>query len=386
EAKKHLENTLVSIKAKNKVATININVTKKKNGVNKKNQLTPRGQLHLETVYGSIQQYVTKEEKVNASFTKEQIEKVAKKLYREVLLARLNKFENDPKKAFTGKNTLEKNPIYLDESQKIKLPEKVKIVTSETIYTIRKDISPDLKIDKVIDVNIRKILNARLKEFGGDNKKAFSNLDEFPIWLNKEKGITIKRVTITGISNAVALHEKKDKDRNLVLDNNGNTQAVDFVNTGNNHHIAIYKDENGNLQENVISFFEGTTRINQGLTIIDKEYKIQDGWEFLFSMKQNEYFVFPNEKTGFNPNEIDLLDAENYHLISPNLFRVQKISTKNYVFNHHLETTAVTGETLKNKKQLLNITHRFIQSLPPISEIIKVRVNHIGQIVSVGEY
>jgi CRISPR-associated endonuclease Csn1 len=51
-----------------------------------------------------------------------------------------------------------------------------------------------------------------------------------------------------------------------------------------------------------------------------------------------------------------------------------------------LETTAVTGETLKNRKQLLNITHRFIQSLPPIKEIVKVRINHIGQIVCVGEY
>ncbi len=26
------------------------------------------------------------------------------------------------------------------------------------------------------------------------------------------------------------------------------------------------------------------------------------------TMKQNECFVFPNEKTGLNPNEIDLMD------------------------------------------------------------------------------
>ncbi len=103
-------------------------------------------------------------------------------------------------------------------------------------------------------------------------------------------------------------------------------------------------------------------------------------------MKQNEYFVFPNDKTGFNPQEIDLLNLENYALISPNLFRVQKLSSKNYVFNHHLETTAVTGETLKNKKQLSKVTYHFIQSLPPLKNIVKVRINHIGQIVSVGEY
>lgn len=379
EAKKHLENTLVSIKAKNKVATININTTKKKNGINKKIQLTPRGQLHLETVYGSIQQYVTKLEKVNASFSKEQIEKVAKKTYREALLIRLAEFDNDPKKAFTGKNTLEKNPVFLDESQTSRIPEKVKIVSTETVYTIRKDITPDLKIDKVIDVKIKRILEDRLKVFNGDSKKAFSNLEENPIWLNKVKGIAIKRVTITGISNAESLHEKRDKEGKLILDKNGNKQPVDFVNTGNNHHVAIYKDENGNLQENVISFFEATMRVNQGLPIIDKEYKKSEGWKFLFSMKQNEYFVFPNDNTGFNPNEIDLLDSGNYHLISPNLFRVQKFTIKDYFFRHHLETNVENNNSLKNITWLRH-------GLNGITDIIKVRINHIGQIISVGEY
>lgn len=386
EAKRHLENTLISIKAKNKVGTININTTKKKNGLNKKKQLTPRGQLHLETVYGSIQQYITKLEKVGAGFNEEQILKVAKKSYREALLNRLKEFGNDPRKAFTGKNSLEKKPLFVDYLQTQKVPDRVKLVENETIYTIRKDISPDLKIEKVIDAKVRAILESRLEEFNGDSKKAFSNLNENPIWLNKEKGIAIKRVTITGISNAIALHDKKDKEGNLVLDKNGKSQPVDFVNTGNNHHVAIYKDENGNLQENVIPFFVATERVSQGLPIIDKSYKNEDGWEFQFSMKQNEYFVFPNENTGFNPNEIDLLNPDNYQAISPNLFRVQKLSTKNYVFNHHLETKAVDGDVFKNKKQLTGITFQFLRTPSNLVGIIKVRVNHIGQIVSIGEY
>ena len=43
EAKKHLENTLISVKARNKVITQNINTTKKNGGTNKKIQQTPRG-------------------------------------------------------------------------------------------------------------------------------------------------------------------------------------------------------------------------------------------------------------------------------------------------------------------------------------------------------
>ncbi len=382
EAKKHLENTLISIKAKNKVTTININSTDKKGGINKKRQLTPRGQLHLETIYGSIQQYVTKDEKIGAGFDEDQIAKIAKMEIRVALLNRLKEFDNDPKKAFTGRNSIEKNPVFLDALQTRKVPERVKTVTSETVYTIRKDISPDLKIDKVIDAKIKEVLQARLNDYDGDPKKAFSNLEENPIWLNKVKGIPIKRVAISGISNALALHSKKDKEGQLVLDASGKTQAVDFVNTGNNHHVAIYRDETGNLQENVVSFFEATTRVNQGYPVIDKDFKKTDGWEFLFSMKQNEYFVFPNEKTGFNPMEIDLIDPENYYLISPNMFRVQKFGSllSGFWFRHHLETK------IDIPKELKGITYKVIQSSKNLESIIKVRLNHIGQIVSIGEY
>jgi len=382
EAKKHLENILVSIKAKNKVTTININTTKKQGGLNKKMQLTPRGQLHLETIYGSIKQYVTKIEKVGANFTEELIKTVANKKYREALLKQLIEFDNDPKKAFTAKNSLEKTPLYIDALKTIKVPVKVKTVTLETIYTIRKEITHELKIEKVVDPKIREVLNARLKEYNNDSKKAFSNLDENPIWLNKLKGIAIKRVAITGINNAQALHSKKDKEGNLVLDENGITMPIDFVNTGNNHHVAIYSNENGELQEVVVSFFDATTRVNLGLPIIDKNYKEKEGWQFLFSMKQNEYFVFPNEVTGFNPKEIDLLNPENYHLISPNLFRVQKFGSllSGIWFRHHLETT------INSDKELKGLTFKVIQSTKSLLKIIKLRVNHIGQIVSVGEY
>ncbi|MCQ2284171.1 MAG: type II CRISPR RNA-guided endonuclease Cas9 [Bacteroidales bacterium] len=380
EAKKHLENTLVSIKAKNKVVTKNTNKTKKKSGVNKKVQLTPRGQLHLETIYGSMKQYATKLEKVNASFTEEKIKTVAIKIEREALLKRLAEFDGDAKKAFTGKNTLEKNPIFLDESHTHKLADKVKTVCFEQVYTIRKAISPDLKIEKVMDAQIREILTERLAEYNGDAKKAFSNLDENPIWLNKEKGISIKRVTISGISNAIALHDKKDHNGDFILDENGNKQPVDFVNTGNNHHMAIYKDADGNLQEQIVSFFEATERARQGLPIIDKTFKQNEGWTFLFTMKQNEYFVFPNEETGFNPNDIDLLNPVNYALISPNLYRVQKFSYKNYVFRHHLETSVDMDYQMKGT------TWVDFRSSNGLDKIVKVRINHIGQIVSVGEY
>ncbi len=386
EAKKHLESILISFKAKNKVVTRNKNKTKAKGKDNYKTkiELTPRGKLHKETVYGKIERYETKLEKVGVKFDLAKIKQVAKQNFREALLARLAEFEGNPKNAFAGKNSPNKNPIYIDNERTIELPEKVKLVWKEPFYTIRKDISPDLKIDKVIDIKIKQILQKRLDECNSDAKKAFSNLEENPIWLNREKGITIKSVTITGVSNAEALHYKKDHNGKFILDENGNKQAADFISTSNNHHVAIYKDEKGNLQDKVVSFFEAVERARQGLPVIDKDYKNGEGWQFLFTMKQNEYFVFPSDD--FDPHEIDLLNSDNASLISPHLFRVQKISTKNYVFNHHLETKAVDGELLKKKKELSQITYYFIQTPSNLKGIIKVRINHLGQIVKVGEY
>jgi CRISPR-associated endonuclease Csn1 len=105
-------------------------------------------------------------------------------------------------------------------------------------------------------------------------------------------------------------------------------------------------------------------------------------------MKQNEMFVFPNEQTDFNPSEIDLLDPKNKKWISPNLFRVQKLSkvtygnsaVREYVFRHHLETN------VEEKKELKEIVYKNIKSLGYFENVIKVRINHLGDIVGVGEY
>lgn len=105
-------------------------------------------------------------------------------------------------------------------------------------------------------------------------------------------------------------------------------------------------------------------------------------------MKQNEYFVFPNQETGFNPNEIDLLNSDNYAEISKNLFRVQTMSkviygnnvVRDYKFRHHLETS------VKDINILKGITFKQYKTLEFANYIVKVRINHIGQIVAVGEY
>ncbi len=383
EAKKHLSAILVSHKAKNKVVTLNKNKIriKGKGKYKIKTELTPRGQLHKETIYGQSHYYKVKEEKINAKFDAQKIAEVTKPAYREALLKRLYAFDNDPKKAFSGKNSLIKNPIFINGPDE-NVPDKIKTQTLQSQFTIRKEITPDLKVDKVVDEGVKRILQERLGEFNGKPKEAFANLDENPIWLNKVKGISIKRVTITGVSNAEPLHYAKDLNGNKIFDSEKKEIPTDYVSTGNNHHVAIYRDDKGSLQEEVVSFYEAVIRKNLDQPIIKKNH--EKGWTFLFTMKQNEMFVFP--KDDFNPEEIDLLDANNQSVISKNLFRVQKISTKNYVFNHHLETEAVGADTFKNKKELSSITYQFIRTEKYLEGVVKVRLNHLGNIVHVGEY
>ncbi|AZA51396.1 type II CRISPR RNA-guided endonuclease Cas9 [Chryseobacterium carnipullorum] len=382
DAKRHLDEVLISHKAKNKVVTKNINKIKKKGSVVAKTELTPRGQLHKETIYGSSKFLKTKEEKISGKFDLETIHKVQNEKFRNALLGRLQEFGGDPKKAFTGKNVISKNPIFLNDDQTEQLPETVSLAWYEIGYTIRKVVNPDnfkdyKNIEKVTDKRIRDILTERLKAFNGNSKEAFSDLEKNPIWLNKSKGIVVKTVTITGINNAEAIHYRKDHLGKDILDENGKKVAVDFVSTGNNHHVAIYEDADGNLQERVVSFYEAIERVNQGLTIIDKDYNQDLGWKFLFTMKQNEMFLFPSED--FNPKEIDLFDDKNLSLISKNLFRVQKIATKDYFFRHHLETTVEDNSNLKG------VAWRR-EGLNGLKGILKIRLNHLGKIVQVGEY
>ena len=91
----------------------------------------------------------------------------------------------------------------------------------------------------------------------------------------------------------------------------------------------------------------------------------------------------------FNPLDYDeawYKNPDNYAVISPNLFRVQSISkvmygnnaVRDYIFRHHLETVVTS--------KLKGITYQQFKSLTFAQNVLKVRVNHIGKIVSIGEY
>lgn len=381
-AKKQLENILVSSKSKSKVMTQNTNIIKRGEKKFEQKCMTPRGALHEETVYGLRKRYEVYYIPVDSKLNEEKIGAVSGMEERLALMSRLEEFGGNAKKAFTGSNSPSNNPIWLDKEHTRQIGNKVKCVRYQYYYIVRKNVDKSLNIKKVVDVGIKRILEARLAEFGGDASKAFSNLDASPIWLNEEKGISIKRVSIAENYEMYPIRLKNDNFGKVLLDKSGKPTVADYTKLQNNHHAAIYIDCDGNLHENIITFFEAVNRVIANLPVVDKTYKKDEGWEFLFSMKINEMFVFPNEETGFNPKDINLTDPKNYASISPNLFYVQSISRSYYCFRHHLDGRNKSDQDLRLK----GVAWKRIRVVNQLKSIVKVRINHLGEIVSVGEY
>lgn len=192
-------------------------------------------------------------------------------------------------------------------------------------------------VDYVVDRRIREILRNRLEQFDGNPKKAFAE----PILDHQGRKIRSVRC-YTGLNSTVPLHY------------NEYGEAISYVKPGNNHHVAIYEDENGKLQEHIVTFWHAVERKKYGLPIIvtdtakmwdqvtdDMPETFQEQlpesakWHFKFSMQQNEMFVLGMSEELYQ----EAMRNEDYVMLSKHLYRVQSISQKDYFFRHHLETT-----------------------------------------------
>ena len=108
--------------------------------------------------------------------TAAKIATVSKRAYRNALLKRLETFGNDPKKAFTGKNCIGKeSALCLISIRPYEFRRRYKQLNLKLFILSENRSILHLNVDKVVDVKVRAILERRLKEYGGDPKKAFVN-------------------------------------------------------------------------------------------------------------------------------------------------------------------------------------------------------------------
>lgn len=214
------------------------------------------------------------------------------------------------------------------------------------------------KANTIVDKRVRKLVEQRLTDFNNDPLKAFKE----PIWFNETLQIPIKAVRcFARLNDATPINFDKDG------------KATAFVKLGNNHHIAIYEDENGKLYEQTVTFWEAVERLRDGQLIIRPLH--ENGAKLLVSLQQNQLFVF-----GIERNQLEeAISARDYKLISKHLYRVQSIAEGDYWFRHHVETQNDKTETAKILKKYIRVT-----SLANMNGI-KIHLNPSGAIIKIGE-
>lgn len=241
----------------------------------------------------------------------------------------------------------------------------------------------DLKpkdVEFVVDKRIREILQQRLNEYGGDPKKAFAE----PVLDHQGREIRSVRCR-TGVNTAVPLR----------FDESG--KPISFVKPGNNHHVAIYEDENGRLHEHVVTFWHAVERKKYGLPIVItdpgevwervtedmpesflRQLPPSATWRFRLSMQQNEMFVLGMDDESYRA----AMAERDYAALGRYLYRVQKLSENDYVFRRHYETRSddnyrnENGKEEKNRqKSILRGALYRIQSIDRLNGLKPHKVN-----------
>lgn len=379
---KKVSEILVSFKAGKRVATMGKRV-KYENGKKKVLQtgiVIPRGALSEESVYGKIK--VTESNKP-IKYLFENVESIVRPEIRKLVSDRLAQFEGDTKKAVAS---LKKSPIVLPNGMNL---EKADCYRDEYVIKYPLEGFKAKDIPYIVDEHIKDVVQKRLEEFDNKEKEAFKDLENNPVYADSAHKIRVKRVRcFTGLSAVAPV--KKDADGN----------DIGFVKPGNNHHISIYKDANGNLQESVVTFWHAVERKSKGLPVIitnpseiwsqpqSAEYPEafatnlpKADWTFVESLQVNEMFVL-----GMNEDDYQKALAEkDIALINKYLYRVQKYATKNYCFRHHCETSVddkYQGEKNEMKSKVMGKL-KIVQSLDSWLKLNphKVAVSVLGKLI-----
>lgn len=382
EVERAVAKILISFKSGKKVAVTGKRKIGKRGNkkVVQEGIIIPRGALSEESVYGKIK---TIERNKPVKYLFENPTLIFKPYIKELVEQRLAQFDNDAKKALAS---LKKEPIYLDKAKSIVL-EYGTCFKEECVIKYNVDVNFN-KVDKVIDKAVKNILQARLAKFKEKSKDAFKDVqvDGKTLKWYEDEGLSRPIFSVrctTGLSAVVPV--KKDEDG----------KEIGFVKPGNNHHIAIYTDKEGNREEHVCTFWNAVERKKYYLPVVIKdtdevwekvllapdgtypqsflEQLPKEGLHLHFSMQQNEMFVL-----GMPEEEVKTaIESGDYKLISEHLYRVQKISALNYVFRHHLETQIVDDENARNSKRFYNI--RSIGALFSLHPV-KVKIDCLGNI------
>lgn len=239
----------------------------------------------------------------------------------------------------------------------------------------------DLK-GEVVDPRLHELITAYNQEL----KSRERGVPIPPLYLDKDKRQEVRSVRCyvdkPSVSSAIPIR----------FDERGT--AITFVQSGNNHHLAVYRTPQGVLEESIVSFWDAVDRARYGIPLVIThprevmEQVLQRGdipesvlkslppsdWMFVESLQQDEMVAI-----GLSDEELQsAIEAQDYRKLSEHLYRVQSLSSKYYVFRYHLETSV---KDRKNTSGRIPKFHR-VRNLPDYEKrnVRKVRVDLLGRI------
>ncbi len=236
---------------------------------------------------------------------------------------------------------------------------------TQAYYHIRKpleNLQTGKHVEKVVDANIKQIIKNRLNEMGVDTSKPDYAIPD-GVFFTIESDRKVPKLFLpnkNGPAVPILKVRMKESSSGAVQLKEGINQ---WVEPGNNHHIAIYQTENGELFEKVTTFWVAVERGKQGLPVIDRIPN--DGSKLIASLQINDMFLLGLSEDAFEENR------NNQVLLAKHLYRVQKLSAGDYSFRFHL------AANLDNPNQHIrfNSLRAWIRYSP-----IKVVVNQLGEI------
>ena len=207
----------------------------------------------------------------------------------------------------------------------------------EEAFHVRKSIdslSTEKQLEKVVDEAIRKLIHKRIQELGGFVK---GTIPANTFFIVDENGVKQPQIFLPNKNGSPVPIMKVRMKENIGGAEKLKENVNQWVNPRNNHHVLIYKDEKGNLKEEVVTFWTVVERKRKGFPT----YQLPaEGKEIAATLHINDMFLL-----GLNEDEINWENPD-YEILRDNLYRVQKLTSGDYFFRKHKSST-VTDDDYK---------------------------------------
>ncbi len=208
---------------------------------------------------------------------------------------------------------------------------------SDQGFHVRKPIdslTTEKQLEKVVDKTIKDLIFKRIHILGGFVK---GKIPVETFFISDERGKKLPQIFLPN-KNGNSVPVLKVRMRENIggaekLKNNLNQ----WVNPRNNHHVLIFRDENENLKEEVVTFWTVVERKRKGFPV----YQLPaHGQSIVTTLQINDMFLL-----GLNEDEVDWGNL-NYNILKKYLYRVQKLTSGDYFFRKHTSST-ITDENYK---------------------------------------